>query len=98
MFEAQTKRGPGTHAFSIVSRILKDSAFKNYVGSFDNLQVNLGQKIQSYAAEWLVDGANPAEIAKKVQELTFLNVMIYAVGGWRDTTSGGEFHLAEFTL
>jgi hypothetical protein len=98
MFGAQTKRGPGTHAFSIVSRILKDSAFKNYVGSFDNLQVNLGQKIQSYAAEWLVDGANPAEIAKKVQELTFLNVMIYAVGGWRDTTSGGEFHLAEFTL
>ena len=94
MFEAPTKRGPGTHAFSIVSRILSDSAFKNYVGSFDDLQMNLGQKIQSYAAEWLVDGANPQEIAKKVQELTFLNVMLYVVGGWRD----GKFHNADFTL
>ena len=95
MFAAPTKRGPGTHAFSIVSRILSDNAFKNYVGSFDNLQTTLGQKIQSYAEEWLVDGANPQEIAKKVQELCFLNVMIYVIGGWRD---GEGFHKAEFTL
>lgn len=95
MFEAPTKRGPGTHAFSILSRIMSDRAFENYVGSFDDLQMKLGQKIQSYAAEWLVDGANPQEIAKKVQELAFLNVMIYVLGGWRD---GEGFHRAEFTL
>lgn len=101
MFEAPTKRGPGTHAFSIVSRILSDRAFENYVGSFDDLRMKLGQKIQSYAAEWLVDGANPQEIAKKVQELIFLNVMIYAVGGWREgegSRTRAEFHKAEFTL
>jgi len=95
MFEAPTKRGPGTHAFSILSRIMSDRAFVNYSGSFGDLQMKLGQKIQSYAAEWLVDGANPQEIAKKVQELNFLNVIIYAVGGWRD---GEGFHNAEFTL
>jgi len=95
MFEAPTKRGPGTHAFSILSRIMSDRAFVNYSGSFGDLQMKLGQKIQSYAAEWLVDGANPQEIAKKVQELTFLNVMIYVVGGWRETEG---FHKAEFTL
>lgn len=72
-----------------------DNAFKNYVGSFDNLQQTLGQKIESYAAEWLVDGADPDEIANKVQELAFMNVLIYVVGGWRD---GEGFHRAEFTL
>lgn len=94
MFEATTKRGPGLHAFTIVSRIMSDNAFKDYKGSFDDLQAKIGQKIQSYASEWLVDGANDKEIAKKVQELTFLNVMIYAVGGWRN----GKFYKAEFTL
>jgi hypothetical protein len=74
---------------------MSDRAFVNYSGSFGDLQMKLGQKIQSYAAEWLVDGANPQEIAKKVQELNFLNVIIYAVGGWRD---GEGFHNAEFTL
>jgi hypothetical protein len=74
---------------------MSDRALENYVGSFDNLEMKLGQKIQSYAAEWLVDGANPQEIAKKVQELSFLNVMIYVVGGWRD---GEGFHRADFTL
>ncbi|KDR79310.1 hypothetical protein GALMADRAFT_117576 [Galerina marginata CBS 339.88] len=95
VFEAPTRRGAGTHAFSIASRVMSDRAFENYVGSFDDLQVKLGPKIQSYAAEWLVDGANPQEIAKKVQELTFLNVMIFALGGWRD---GVGFYRAEFTL
>ena len=86
---------PGTHAFSIVSRIIRDRRFNNFVGSFDDVQSKHGDAIQRYAAEWTVDGANPKEVAKKVRELSFLNVMIYAVGGWHD---GKGFHNAEFTL
>ena len=86
---------PGTHAFSIVSRIIRDGTFNNFVGSFDDVQSKYGDVIQRYAAEWTVDGTNPKEVAKKVRELSFLNVMIYAVGGWRD---GEGFHNAEFTL
>ncbi|KAJ6467040.1 hypothetical protein DFH09DRAFT_1254293 [Mycena vulgaris] len=68
----------GTHAFSILSRILRDPRFNNLVASFDEI----------------VEGVNPKEVAKKVEELTFLNVMIYVVGGWRD----GGFSQAEFTF
>ncbi|KAF8211254.1 hypothetical protein K438DRAFT_1903297 [Mycena galopus ATCC 62051] len=94
MFDTSTHR-PGTHAFSIASRILHDRRFNYFVGSFDDVQSKHGESIQRYAAEWIVDGANPKEVAKKVQELIFLNVMIYAVGGWRDREG---FHVADFTL
>ncbi|KAJ7870945.1 hypothetical protein B0H14DRAFT_2725051 [Mycena olivaceomarginata] len=60
-----------------------------FVGGFDAAQSKFGMDIQRYAEEWLVDGVNAKE------ELVFLNVMIYAVGGWRD---GEGFHDAEFTL
>ncbi|KAJ6506002.1 hypothetical protein DFH09DRAFT_1265090 [Mycena vulgaris] len=66
----------GTHAFSILSRILRDPGFNNLIASFDEVHVN------------------PKEVAKKVEELTFLNVMIHVVGGWRD----GGFRQAEFTF
>jgi len=95
MFDMSTTCRPGTHAFSIVSRIIRDRRFDNFAGSFDDLQSKHGDVIQRYAAEWTVDGTNPKEVAKKVRELSFLNVMIYAVGGWRD---GEGFHKAEFTL
>ncbi|KAJ7330859.1 hypothetical protein DFH08DRAFT_966615 [Mycena albidolilacea] len=97
MFDTSTMGAhrPGTHAFSIAARILRDSTFSNFVGGFDAAQSKFGMDIQRYAEEWLVDGVNAKEVAKKVQELVFLNVMIYAVGGWRD---GEGFHDAEFTL
>lgn len=95
MFDTSTTCRPGTHAFTIVSRIIRDRTFNNFVGSFDDVQSKYGDVIQRYAAEWTVDGTNPKEVAKKVRELSFLNVMIYAVGGWRD---GEGFHNAEFTL
>lgn len=97
MFDTSTTGAhrPGTHAFSIAARILRDSTFSNFVGGFDAAQSKFGMDIQRYAEEWLVDGVNAKEVAKKVQELVFLNVMIYAVGGWRD---GEGFHDAEFTL
>ncbi|KAF7329950.1 hypothetical protein MKEN_00258900 [Mycena kentingensis (nom. inval.)] len=85
----------GVHAFTIAARILQDHRFANKKGSFDNVQKNLGADIQRYASEWSVDGSNPKEVASKVRELTFLNVMLYVVGGWRD---GEGFHIAEFTL
>ncbi|KAJ7806036.1 hypothetical protein B0H14DRAFT_2877127 [Mycena olivaceomarginata] len=97
MFDTSTTGAhrPGTHAFSIAARILRDSTFSNFVGGFDAAQSKFGMDIQRYAEEWLVDGMNAKEVAKKVQELVFLNVMTYAVGGWRD---GEGFHDAEFTL
>ncbi|KAJ7056796.1 hypothetical protein C8F01DRAFT_361735 [Mycena amicta] len=87
--------GRGTHAFSIVSRIMRDSKYSGQGGNLNVVQTKFGSDLQRLAAEWVVDGTNPKEVAKKVQELSFLNVMIYAIGGWRP---GEGFHNAEFTL
>ncbi|KIM43869.1 hypothetical protein M413DRAFT_443747 [Hebeloma cylindrosporum] len=97
MFDTPGTRRPGTHvhAFSVLSRIIRDRRFNNFVGSFDDVQSKHGDAIQQYAAEWTVDGTNIKEVASKVRELTFLNVMLYVVGGWRD---GEGFHIADFTL
>lgn len=90
----QSSFAAGTDVFSIASRILAEPKF-NLTAPFDEVLSKFGDDIRAYAAEWAVDGANPTEVAKKVKELTFLNVMIYAVGGWRAKDSYFE---AEFTL
>jgi membrane protease subunit (stomatin/prohibitin family) len=87
----------GTHAFSILARIQHEHRFNNVVPTFkfDDIHTQYGEEIQRYAAEWIVEGTDSKEVAKKVKELTFLNVMIYAMGGWSE---GNGFRYAEFTL
>jgi hypothetical protein len=83
------------HAFSIASRILLDDTFDNIKPtSLDDVLAKFGDIIYGYAAQWTVDGANAKEVENKVQELCFLNVMFYAVGGWMD----GALREAEFTV
>lgn len=83
------------HAFSIASRILLDDRFNDIKPtSLDDVLAKFGDVIYGYAAQWTVDGANAKEVENKVQELSFLNVMLYAIGGWND----GSFREAEFTM
>ncbi|KAJ7259284.1 hypothetical protein C8J57DRAFT_1339972 [Mycena rebaudengoi] len=93
MFSTQPSRQD--HAFSIASRILDDDRFDDLpLMSLDDALAKFGDAIYEYAALWTVDGANAKEVENKVQELCFLNVMIYAVGGWLD----GSLREAEFTI
>ncbi|KAJ7608922.1 hypothetical protein DFH06DRAFT_1247725 [Mycena polygramma] len=89
--------GAGTPAFSIAARILRDPKFANVDLDlpFDEVHAQFGADVQKYTAEWMVDGADPEAVKVKVRELTFLNIMLYTVGGWRD---GEGFRKAEFTL
>ncbi|KAJ6467100.1 hypothetical protein C8R47DRAFT_33770 [Mycena vitilis] len=89
--------GAGTPAFSIAARILRDPKFANVDLDlpFDEVHAQFGADVQKYAAEWMVDGVDPEVVKLKVRELTFLNIMLYTVGGWRD---GAGFRQAEFTL
>ncbi|KAJ7658272.1 hypothetical protein DFH06DRAFT_448477 [Mycena polygramma] len=89
--------GAGTPAFSIAARILRDPKFANANLNlpFDEVHAQFGADVQKYAAEWMVNGVDPEEVKVKVRELTFLNIMIYTVGGWRE---GEGFRQAEFTL
>ncbi|KAJ7503666.1 hypothetical protein B0H11DRAFT_1710757 [Mycena galericulata] len=83
------------HAFSIASRILLDDRFDDIKPtSLDDVLAKFGNAIYEYAAQWTVDGANAKEVESKVQELCFLNVMLYIVGGWND----GALREAEFTI
>ncbi|KAJ7199195.1 hypothetical protein GGX14DRAFT_373358, partial [Mycena pura] len=81
------------HSFTIIARIMRDNKFANFK-SFDVVQTQVGMDIQRMAADWTVDGSNPKEVARKMEELCFLNVMIFTLGGWRD---GQGFHDADFT-
>ncbi|KAJ6531904.1 hypothetical protein B0H19DRAFT_1189158 [Mycena capillaripes] len=93
MFPMQPSRPD--HAFSIASRILLDDRFHDIKPtSLDDVLKKFGDAIYEYAAQWTVDGANAQEVENKVQELCFLNVMLYVVGGWND----GALREAEFTI
>ncbi|KAJ7023708.1 hypothetical protein C8F04DRAFT_1213242 [Mycena alexandri] len=87
----------GVHAFSILARIQREHRFNNVVPNFkfDDIHTQYGEDIQRYAAEWIVEGMDSKEVAEKVKELIFLNVMIYAMGGWSEEKG---FRYAEFTL
>ncbi|KAK7000197.1 hypothetical protein R3P38DRAFT_3328001 [Favolaschia claudopus] len=90
-------RSRGLHAFTILARIQRDRRFDNVTPKFkfDDIHKQYGEDIQRYANEWVVEGVSEKEVKGKVRELVFLNVMIYAMGGWND---GEGFRYAEFTL
>ncbi|KAK6971780.1 hypothetical protein R3P38DRAFT_2586737 [Favolaschia claudopus] len=88
----------GVHAFSILARIQRDSRYNNLGDTFkfDNIHMKYGEDVQRYAAEWITDSdMNSKEIAEKMKELIFCNVVIYAMGGWNEQMG---FRHAEFVL
>ena len=95
VLDSPTGGRSNVHAFTVAARILQDSRFANRQGSFESIQSNFGTEIQRYASDWSVDGSNPQEVESKVRELTFLNVMFYVIGGWREREG---FHTADFAL
>ncbi|KZT42073.1 hypothetical protein SISSUDRAFT_1058938 [Sistotremastrum suecicum HHB10207 ss-3] len=79
------------HSFSIVARMLKDAAldptsdFKVTEGDEDadnieaTLQSSQGKIILNYASLWHIDPTVPGELDKKLEELSWLMVLIYSV-------------------
>lgn len=94
------------HSFSIVARMLKDAAldptsdFKVTEGDEDadnieaTLQSSQGKIILNYASLWHIDPTVPGELDKKLEELSWLMVLIYGVGGWK---KGRDFRADFFT-
>lgn len=49
-------------------------------------------KIIEYMADWRVDGTNPVDVENKVQELSWLNSILYGIGGWlKDKPFNADF-------
>jgi hypothetical protein len=53
-----------------------------------------GERIRKHAEEWLVDGSDAEELAKKVEELSWIAVILYGVTGLQP---GKQFKADFFT-
>lgn len=89
--------GANVHAFTILARMLKDDRFdskpRDEMSMFQGALKDHGDVLKKYADQWTVDISNPNEIEKKIEELAWMNVVLYGIGGW----NGGDFR-ANFFL
>ncbi|KAG6856957.1 hypothetical protein H0H87_011627 [Tephrocybe sp. NHM501043] len=85
---SKNQRHVNTHAFSILARILKDPRFdaipaaEHYAVVYSNINDKHGNVISEYVRAWTFDQKDPQEIERKIEELVYVNALIYAVGGW----------------
>ncbi|EED83859.1 predicted protein [Postia placenta Mad-698-R] len=102
----------GVHVFEILARVLKDDRFSPAALGFkpyDDLifpppyeaQVDAlrSKEILEYTDKWLVDGSDNKQVQLKIEELCWLNTVMYAAGGWggRKNGTNGKFN-ADFFL
>ncbi|KAG6834242.1 hypothetical protein H0H93_010978, partial [Arthromyces matolae] len=88
-FEGQaTGARKGPHVFTVVDRILKDPELGKVQdtgsGMFIFTMKNHASQIIKHMEDWQVDGTNPHDVERKVQELSWLNSVIFGVGGWSE--------------
>ena len=69
-----------THALTVLSRVQKDSQFDNK-GIVDNSEAH-HEAIRKYASEWSYNSSDPKEVERKIEELVWMNTVIYGIGGW----------------
>lgn len=79
---------PGTHVFTIMARILEDPNLKikrpdaMTLGLYDRVSETHGDLIRKYAEQWTLDTSDPQDLARKIEELIWMNTIIFGVGGW----------------
>ncbi|KAJ3784471.1 hypothetical protein GGU10DRAFT_357737 [Lentinula aff. detonsa] len=91
------------HAFTVLARIMKDPAMEvkkvNAEDIFAILSENGGETSKSlrrYADQWSIYTSEPESVQRKIEELQWMNVLIFAVAGFKKLKSG-EFR-ADFYL
>lgn len=98
------------HALTIVAQILHNRDFEpSAIGlppsddgdatAFELVLEKRGERIVKLAQAWTVDGTNADEVASKIEELIWMNVVLYGAAGWvgRKEVENGEFN-ADFLL
>ncbi|KAJ3761323.1 hypothetical protein EV360DRAFT_38040 [Lentinula raphanica] len=83
-----TRAASSLHAFTILARVMEDPALEIK---------NIDSKIlRQYADQWSLDSTDPKDIERRIQDLQWMNVLIYTVAGFQRLKSG-EFR-ADFFL
>lgn len=82
--------GKGTHAFTIMARILEDPMFSELdepkdtvLFKFDQVLKSLGAPLLKHVNEWTLDTSDPKEVERKIEELQWVNAIIYTIPGWK---------------
>ncbi|TBU44557.1 hypothetical protein BD309DRAFT_862019 [Dichomitus squalens] len=103
----------GIHAFTALARILADLRFAPAAlglpspqgqSPIDLVQTHVGETLINIVAEWAAelegDNVSTAVIEKKIEEVTWLNALIYGVGGWggRQRSQNKEFNADFFSM
>ncbi|KAL6310289.1 hypothetical protein BKA93DRAFT_721631 [Sparassis latifolia] len=100
----------GVHALTILSRILRDPAFSstaiglpvtdNSETPFQRVVRLRGEALVAHAEAWSVDGTSTEEVASKIEEIIWMNTIVYGVCGWggRKTSANGKFKPDFFLL
>jgi len=85
----------GTHAFTILGKILRDSRFEPTPGDESAIYREAlnkhGDAVREYVDQWDLTG----DLGKKLEELLWTNVLIYGVGG---SEKSGDFNADFFHM
>jgi hypothetical protein len=77
----------GLHTFTILARILKDPEFGTIADNeriYSTTVQRFGDALRKLIDEWQVDTTNSQDVERKIEELSWMNVMIYGIGGWQE--------------
>lgn len=100
----------GTHVFTLLARILHDERFApSAIGLpqpegvnlhvLERVETTVGEALLKYIDDWSVDGSDSRDVERKIEELAWMNALLYGVGGWsgRGASPTGKFN-ADFFL
>ena len=107
LYRSADRSGP--HALELLAKLANDASFApTAVGVQDSKEGELplesileaaGPRFFEIVSEWAVNGADESEVYSKIEELIWMNVIIYGVAGWsgRQTSANKRFN-ADFFL
>jgi hypothetical protein len=86
-FLSLATESPTVHAFTVLARMLKDPVLTlsepgDDPGPYTLTLQTKGEQIRKYAQQWTIDLSKPGELERKIEELSWANTIIYAIGGW----------------
>jgi hypothetical protein len=75
------------HALTILARVAADSKLilpkdLDELKLVENTMADHSDLIRKYAMEWTINLSRPDEIDRKVEELSWMVVVIYGIAGW----------------
>ncbi|KAG0704109.1 hypothetical protein DFH29DRAFT_802401 [Suillus ampliporus] len=100
-FSSPMKAGT-LHALSILALVAKDERFEHIKMTHEDMLTTIvssqGEALRTYAEMWDFGVANKDDVAKAVEELAWLNSIIYGVGGVTGRKNNKKAFNADFFL